>query len=59
MIFLGLQYFAMALLPASAYLPATSERALKLEQKKSELRYYLILYSLRTRSIVILGVKGV
>lgn len=53
-IFFSLQHFTMALFPTSVCLPAASDSVLKFEQKKSELKYYLILCIFRTRSIVIL-----
>lgn len=53
-IFFSLQHFTMALFPTSVYLPATSDRVSKSEQKQSELRYYLILYIFRSRPTVIL-----
>lgn len=53
-IFFSLQHFMMALFPTIAYLPATSDSVSNFEPNKSELRYYLILYIFRTRSIVIL-----
>lgn len=53
-IFFSVQHYTLALFPTSLYLPATSDSVSKPEQKKLELRYYLILYIFRTRSIAIL-----